>query len=198
MPKTATAADQRRVLTALSQQPAAFMLGLSPRTLRDSDAPRTDSGNYDGRELVKWATGRIKRPDLADEHIERIMVAVDEVIGDLFGYAGLLSTLNELQNEYGDGGPLAFVEHLVVALRAEVEHHPVAAKPLTAGGLAGLVEAAQRQHDAAAARTLLRLAVVCEDCGKLRRGRSWVAETPPAGFDIRKDLCPACERKAAK
>ncbi len=61
MPKTSTVASQKRVLRDLSQQAAAYLVGLSPRALRDSDAPRTDSGNYDGQKLARWAAGTCKK-----------------------------------------------------------------------------------------------------------------------------------------
>jgi len=46
-------------LGALNQQQAAWLLGVTSRTLRDwPDAPRCADGSYDGRALVAWAVAR--------------------------------------------------------------------------------------------------------------------------------------------
>jgi hypothetical protein len=38
----------------LSQQQAAWLLGVTPRALRDMDAPRAENGTYCARTLVEW------------------------------------------------------------------------------------------------------------------------------------------------
>lgn len=48
------AAAQRLTLRRLRQQVAAELLGVHVRTLRDWNAPRTETGAYDGPDLVKW------------------------------------------------------------------------------------------------------------------------------------------------
>lgn len=52
------AAAQLAALRQLHQQPAALLVGWTPRGLRDSDAPRRKDGTYDGPKLVKWALDR--------------------------------------------------------------------------------------------------------------------------------------------
>ncbi len=49
---------QRPVLESLTQESAAWLVSLSSRRLRDSDAPRNTDGTYPGRELVVWAVAR--------------------------------------------------------------------------------------------------------------------------------------------
>lgn len=49
-----TANDQRETLGALSQQTAAWLLGVAPRTLREKDAPRNSDGTYNARTLIEW------------------------------------------------------------------------------------------------------------------------------------------------
>ncbi len=41
-------------LARLTQQEAAWLIGITPRALRDMDAPRAVDGSYDGRTLIKW------------------------------------------------------------------------------------------------------------------------------------------------
>ncbi|MCE9544283.1 MAG: hypothetical protein K8T25_01980 [Planctomycetia bacterium] len=53
--KTKTNTSQQiATMQALSQASAAWLAGRSPRTLRDSAAPREPSGGYDARALVEW------------------------------------------------------------------------------------------------------------------------------------------------
>lgn len=57
------AAAQLATLRELKQQPAAILLGWTPRGLRDSDAPRKKDGTYDGPKLVAWLLARESRVD---------------------------------------------------------------------------------------------------------------------------------------
>jgi phage terminase Nu1 subunit (DNA packaging protein) len=41
-------------LKRLTQQEAAWLIGVTPRALRDMDAPRAADGSYCGATLVKW------------------------------------------------------------------------------------------------------------------------------------------------
>lgn len=45
---------QISILSTLSQGAAAHLVGLSARTLRDTDAPRNEDGSYSGRDLLTW------------------------------------------------------------------------------------------------------------------------------------------------
>lgn len=67
------AAAQQATLEQLLQQPAARLVGLQARTLRDSDAPRNKDGTYDGRKLVKWLVQRekSKRKGIDLKQVER-------------------------------------------------------------------------------------------------------------------------------
>jgi len=46
------------VLGRLSQQAAAWLVGMKPRSLRDTDAPRDKEGLYDGAALIQWLRER--------------------------------------------------------------------------------------------------------------------------------------------
>ena len=48
-------ADEIKVLGSLSQGAAAWLLGISPRSLRDRNTlPRNPDGTYDAREVLAW------------------------------------------------------------------------------------------------------------------------------------------------
>ncbi len=54
MKNTTSTKAQISTLSTLSQGAAAHLVGLSTRTLRDSDAPRNSDGSYSGRDLLSW------------------------------------------------------------------------------------------------------------------------------------------------
>jgi len=41
-------------LAHLTQQDAAWLIGITPRALRDMDAPRAEDGTYNARTLIEW------------------------------------------------------------------------------------------------------------------------------------------------
>jgi hypothetical protein len=53
-----TAKDQTATMAALSQTAAAWLVGVSSRTFRDTDAPRESDGTYNARSLVAWIKGK--------------------------------------------------------------------------------------------------------------------------------------------
>lgn len=63
-------------LGALNQQQAAWLLGVTSRTLRDwPDAPRRADGLYDGRTLVAWAIARSGGSENAEHPTQRERLA---------------------------------------------------------------------------------------------------------------------------
>ncbi len=60
-----TSQEEIKCLQSLSQRATAFLLGVSPRTLRDYvDLPRKDDGSYDCRAVVEWVRSKA-RPTVA-------------------------------------------------------------------------------------------------------------------------------------
>lgn len=58
-----TPEDEIKTLRSLSQRAVAFLLGVTPRTLRDYvDLPRKDDGTYDCRAVVEWARSKARPP----------------------------------------------------------------------------------------------------------------------------------------
>lgn len=45
-------------LAELSQKAAAWIVGMTPRGLRDTDCPRNQDGSYNARDLVAWIVQR--------------------------------------------------------------------------------------------------------------------------------------------
>jgi phage terminase Nu1 subunit (DNA packaging protein) len=75
--------DMRR----LTQQEAAWLLGVTPRALRDMDAPRAEDGSYCARTLVEWRYRdrgfTSQRERLAARQAERLEIEVAVKRGEL-------------------------------------------------------------------------------------------------------------------
>ncbi len=99
------------MLQTLSQRAAAWLVGISPRNLREKvDIPRNGDGTHNAKEIMTWANeqGHVRRLD--DEDYERVLGVVEEI--SIPHDEPPLSTLNlfkHLRRKYGDrAGPLAF------------------------------------------------------------------------------------------
>jgi hypothetical protein len=57
MIKPITIAGQKTILGSLPQGTAAWLVGMSTRAFRDTDAPRKPDGTYDAVALVQWFAG---------------------------------------------------------------------------------------------------------------------------------------------
>jgi phage terminase Nu1 subunit (DNA packaging protein) len=63
-------------LRKLNQQDAAYILGVTSRSLRDwADAPRNDDGTYDAQALVRWRTEKLEGSGTLDLNAERARLA---------------------------------------------------------------------------------------------------------------------------
>lgn len=69
-------------LDRLNQQQAAYLLGVTSRSLRDwSDVPRNEDGTYNGRNLVQWFAGRQSQSNSEfDNQRERLAAAQAEKV----------------------------------------------------------------------------------------------------------------------
>ena len=78
-----TASDQVKVLQSLSQGATAWLLGVSPRALRDRPTlPRNPDGTYDAQQVLGWAVEQER------ESCHALMAAASErleVLCDLSG-----------------------------------------------------------------------------------------------------------------
>ena len=50
--------DEIKTLQRLSQRAAAFLLSVTPRTIRKYDVPRRTDGSYDARAVMRWMCSR--------------------------------------------------------------------------------------------------------------------------------------------
>ncbi|MFH1268665.1 MAG: hypothetical protein ABIK89_23310 [Planctomycetota bacterium] len=198
MAQKLTAPEQVKVLQGLSQAAAAWLVGLAPRTFRDHlDAPRDTDGTYNAAELLKWACNRMPRPELTDSEYERALVIVSELVGGITNNTTLLAVaewLRSLREQHGDTGLALFGQ----LLTAEVGDHaePVKRLPAPSAEEQQRKEEARRQQKRERlAWRRLHIAVRCEECGRLRRGRQWVEGAAPDGYAVQLSICPACESK---
>lgn len=189
-----TAHQQIAVLRTLTQQAAAFLIGMSARALRDNpNVPRaTDDGRYDAKGLFKWWSGRIGTCKLNDEDLERAMILADDVG---YGQWRGVRLLRELQEKHGSAGLAAVSEIFLETWIEPGDQDPGQEARPTETELRGAAQRAIHELKQQAARDRLEIAIVCCRCGKLRCGRRWVKAKPRAGYFVKKSWCPACEAK---
>lgn len=184
--------EERAIMQRLSQQSAAWVAGVAVRTLRDrTDAPRAHDGSYDAADIVKWSRSCIDSADLDDADIERMLVIVDDLHPR--GYVAAVETLRDILLRYGAAGLSRFAELLLEEWGATVDESGDTFQPLTADNIAKRALEERERLEESAARDRFEVAVVCDECGKLRRGRRWIKSSPPAGFVVDQILCPKCD-----
>ena len=182
-----TGSEQIEALKHLSQQSAAWLLSVTPRALRDSDAPRKPGGSYDARELLDWAQSRITPAKLSDDELESVFRIIEST--ELLTSA-MLGVLDELKKKHGAAGLLAFVITFTEESRASIKRYPPATQDIELA----TDEFRRREADRITSEAL-RISTTCEACGKLRCGRRWSSGDPPEDHIIVEGLCPACTRK---
>lgn len=194
MPRPPKAHNETQMLASLTQAGAAHLLGISGRSLRDYvDAPRTDAGGYDGRTLVEWWSKRGQRPaTMSDDEAESLALLGDDVYSGIseVGAAAMAARLHELHDRHGAD----FLRELGALVIAQVEAVAKAAQQFP------IDLEAQRQAQAQAARqqeafAQLRIAIVCETCGRLRRGKRWIKAEVPRDHARIGAGCPDCDAK---
>jgi len=187
-----TVEEQISMMEHLKQKPAAWLAGISPRSLRDALSVRRNAdGTYDARFILQWAAARVpEQANLSDVDLERLLVlaAMISVRTDQ-QQAAAVELLDGLRAKYGDGALVCFVDLLMEEWRAGVElEDNLAVDPEYERRQA---EHARRMEEEQQAVDELRICVQC-DCGRVRRGRRWVQAVPPAGHKVIVDICPSC------
>ncbi len=209
-----TGPEQTAMLKRLNQQAAAFLVGVTARTLRDrTDAPRNEDGTYNGPELIAWWRNQLPRPSLSDDDLERLLVVRDVVSEKFLGLDdailySILDAMDDLRAKYGENTLIVLVELLLAewrdlahdTSRAEAFYIPTEAeiREQILERFDGKVAERMTKRQADVARKRLHIAIVCGGCGKLRRGRQWTKAEPPEGYAVGIEyeiLCPACEDK---
>jgi hypothetical protein len=142
--------------------------------------------------VVKWAGGRVSRPELDDSEQERLTVIGDLVSVDDSCLVAIVGAVGKLRAEHGDAVLLALFDQVFAEWRERAEEYrrfDVDPKHQQEEA-----EAARRRAADQAARERLEIAFVC-DCGRRRLGRKWVKAAPPEGFVVVDSICPNCEGK---
>jgi hypothetical protein len=172
-PKELTAAEQLAELSRLRPAAAAALLGIAPRTLRDrADIPRADGGRYDARELFVAAAGKVERPRLSDDERE-IVYQIADVLAEVGMFDSGMPAYRATQRlvgQYGEGVLLILCDRLFWLFQDAAKY-------------AGDCEPQPLRP------------VVCDYCGRLRRGERWHKAPKPAGCVY--GCCPDCEHSKA-
>ncbi|MBP8130253.1 MAG: hypothetical protein KA184_11805 [Candidatus Hydrogenedentes bacterium] len=193
------------MLKNLSQQAAAWSLGVTARTLRDHpEIPRTAEGGYDIRDLAKWAVQHGPRDAVAfdDELYERIVTLAEAMLRDLGPHLWqLVALLDNVEDDHGPDGVLSALS-LMRDAWGEIPGPELEAMRDVPESIEDIIEMGRevlRRRQAEKAHDVLRVMTRCQECGAVRRGRRWVkeAKTPALWTDML-TLCPQCDRMAAR
>jgi hypothetical protein len=176
------------------------LLGISARTVRDYPLPRAEDGTYNIRDVIQHCRGRIARPELPDDDYERVLVLVERFIRGLDDGAtvGIQRAISDLVEPRGEGALLVFLDefHKQVADDAGYWQEDLRWDPPTDVEVREQLERQRKEHAEFVATVRdLKYAILCDKCRKLRRGRNWVKEKPPAGYHVTYGLCPECDGK---
>jgi hypothetical protein len=192
-PVADNSSKQVEVMKKLTQASAAWLAGISPRSLRDAaDLVRAPNGTYSGRDVVAWCAKRVPLPKLDDNELEKILVLTDQISCDEQAIDAMLRTIDELKAVHG--------EHVLMILFGAVvdrwrEQARLFRELETDEETRRQAEELHRKSRAdESAKKSLRIVTVCETCKKIRTGKQWKKGEPPPGFAVTYDLCPECER----
>ena len=186
-------------LKTLSQQDAAYVAGCTSRTLRDHPSvPRNPDGRtYDARQIAEWSALRVGSIALDDEDVERVLVLAAQIeAGIEASLPAVVGLLRGLISLHGPAVAVLIVQLLVDEWGGLVDTYPDVYAESSAADIRKAEDLARQLDADRRARDKLLVAVVCEDCGKLRRGRRWIIQKPPTGYVKQLSQCPACEKEA--
>ncbi len=192
------AAGQIQVMQSLTQEASAWLLGCTTRHLRDHGGAivRNADGSYNAKELVDWNRKRVPIPNLTDEEYERCLQAGMMLLDPdpRKGAAPFLGFLEELRDQYGDAGIVAFFGIFKDAYAAEIREQRDRSGPESFDSWVG--NKRERYDDEVRhpyERSSLRLVVWCVECRKRRVGRRWVAGDEPDRTVIFRDICSSLQ-----
>ena len=187
-------AENIEVLKNLDQQSAAYLVGLSPRTLRDHpEIPRAPDGSYDARQLVEWDKTRLEVAEIDDALWERILMLIDQrLIREPFSTP--FGILNDLNIKYGDAGLVAFGRELLRQYRGMYEAFEDDCDLPTSEDIDRERQRAVKALRESVSEDRLEIVLVCQWCKAWRQGRTWYSGEPPYP-KVLHACCPDCKAK---
>ncbi|MBI1348799.1 hypothetical protein GC163_21205 [bacterium] len=163
------------VLERLSQPAAAWLAGVSPRTLRDHpEIPRHTDGTYDARDVVSFARGPAKLPEMDDDQLEQLLCIAENFNSETIAKnrAAILALVEDLggdENLALAAVGLALWNELLDAIGTYPEFYEF--------GPANF-----------------RQSAICMTCKRVRNGSRWLDQDPPRGNKPLGAYCPKCRR----
>jgi hypothetical protein len=185
--------QQVQVMQHLTQAAVGWLLGCSPRSVRDyGDLTRAPDGSYNARDVLLWSSKRVPLPKLDDNELERILVLAAEFSCNEEAIEAIVREIGELRSHYGEHILLTLFSQIVDRWREQVRLFRELETDEETRRQAEELHRKSRADESA--KKSLRIVVQCETCKKIRCGRQWKKGEPPAGFATVFDLCPECER----
>ncbi|HEY4311752.1 MAG TPA: hypothetical protein VGN12_20060 [Pirellulales bacterium] len=156
-------------------------------------------GSCDLRTLIVWALGR-GNEHLPDTVVEILALCVDTLYPPTDALLIILGhRLRDLQTRHGQDVAAALGQLLIDSWVGATQHD----EPLddehwrhreTELRETYIPRVAAEIIETERAESDLKFVVTCDECGKLRRGRTWSSGKIPAGYERRPGLCPSCAR----
>lgn len=182
--------QQIETMQKLSQAAAAWLIGVSARSLRDeATCPRNACGSYDAAKVAAWAASRCPRPKLDDDDAEKLSLIVEHAFNGEHYAAGLLRLVGELREKYGEAAvAVELLDRMTAEWRTWLELERDEQTPERRRLREQQAQEREREEQA---ESDLRISVVC-GCGRVRKGTTWPKGKPPAGFATIEGVCPLC------
>ena len=185
--------QQVQVMQHLTQAAVGWLLGCSPRSVRDyGDLTRAPDGSYNARDVLLWSSKRVPLPKLDDGEYEKIIVLADQISCDEQAIDAMLRTIDDLTAVHGEAVLMVLFGRIVDRWREQAR---LFRDLETDEDYRRQSEEIHRRFKTdESAKKSLRIVTVCETCKKIRTGKQWKKGEPPPGFAVTYDLCPECER----
>ncbi len=185
------------VMKSLTQEAAAWLLGVTARTLRDHShtVERNADDSYDARAVVSSGLLKAEPPELSPDEQEKCIRAAEFLTSDYCVVSpAIMRLIRELEEKYGDRGLAEFVrlvrETWVEDYQATENDPPLPSESELRRQIEERVEADLRASLEGNTKFRLKQGVECDSCGKVRRGRQWV--TAKITESCLGGTCPTC------
>ncbi len=187
------------VMKSLTQEAAAWLLGVTSRTLRHHSGKitRHADDSYDARAVVSSGLLKAEPPELSPDEQESCIRAAEFLTGDYCVVSpAVMRLIRELEEKHGDRGLAEFVklvrETWIEDYQATDRDPPLPSEAELRRQIEEQVETTLRSRLKWNADARLKRGVECESCGKVRRGRQWVTAKAKADEHCLLGTCPSC------
>ena len=194
---TATSAQEISTMQSLTQQGAAWLMGLaSSRTLRENTlVPRNGDGSYALKMSLRGWSRTEQITNCPTKRLRKALVVADQLaIGmDERTLDDIRRHLSKIANDYGIIALAAVMREILTSWNA-MDLRPI---PLYTTDEIRRRHAQQLTEELDALdRSTFDVSLVCDTCDQFRLGHKWIKGKAVPGYRVVKGCCPKCEEAA--